>query len=141
MLFSVDIVRWQDEADKLRFVRTVVFLEEQCVPEELEWDEYDAISIHALALDIQGCPIGTARLLPDGHIGRMAILKQWRGMGIGRTILQKILEALIQQRGTRAILNAQTSAIGFYERFGFRVEGDVFMEAGIPHVRMILSLK
>lgn len=134
-------MRWQDEAEKLRFVRTVVFLEEQHVPEELEWDEYDAISVHALALNAQDQPIGTARLLPDGYIGRMAVLKQWRGMGIGRAILQKILEELTQRCGTHAILNAQTRAIGFYEKFGFCVEGDAFLEAGIPHVKMMLSLK
>ncbi len=137
----VHIVRWQDEADKLRFIRTVVFIQEQQVPVELEWDEFDAVGIHALAFNSEGQPIGTARLLPDGHIGRMAVLKQWRGMGVGRAILQAILHELIQRRASKAILNAQISAVGFYEKFGFRSEGAVFLEANIPHIKMILPLE
>lgn len=70
----IHIVRWQDEADKLRFIRTVVFIQEQQVPVELEWDEFDVAGTHALALNSEGQPIGTARLLPDGHIGRMGAM-------------------------------------------------------------------
>lgn len=139
--FPVHIVRWQDEADSLRLIRTMVFIREQQVPEELEWDEFDAISLHALALNDDGQPIGTARLLPDGHIGRMAVLREWRDKGVGSAILRRLLEELIKRSAPQAILNAQTSATKFYEKFGFLLEGDVFIEAGIPHIKMRILLK
>ena len=137
----VYIVRWQDEADKLRFIRTVVFIQEQQVPVELEWDEFDAISKHVLAFDNDRNPIGTARLLPDGRIGRMAVLKEWRGKGVGSAMLKKLLQELMRQDVTRAILNAQTSVIPFYQKFGFQTEGEVFIEAGIPHIKMVRIMK
>ncbi|UJP04385.1 MAG: GNAT family N-acetyltransferase [Nitrosomonas sp.] len=139
--YSIQITSWQDQAEKLRFVRSAVFIREQRISEALEWDEYDAVSQHALAINAAGHPIGTARLLPDGHIGRMAVLKHYRGLGIGGALLQKILEEFAKQGLPQAILNAQTSAIKFYEKFGFRVDGDEFMEAGIPHVRMVLPVR
>lgn len=139
--YSVNLVNWQNEADSLRSIRETVFMKEQNVPEELEWDEFDAISQHVLALDDCRQPIGAARLLPDGRIGRMAVLKEWRGKGVGRAMLKKLLQELIRQDATQAMLNAQTSVIGFYEKFGFRIEGEVFNEAGIPHIKMVLILK
>lgn len=137
---AVRIVRWQDEAPSLRFVRKAVFIEEQQVPEKLEWDEFDSVSTHTLATNPADEPVGTARLLPDGRIGRMAVLKAWRGKGIGSNMLQRLLDEA-QHRGiSEAILNAQITAMAFYARFGFQVTGDEFMEAGIPHVRMFLKL-
>lgn len=91
---SVRIVSWEDEVFTLRAIRTAVFIHEQRVPENLEWDEFDAISLHVLAFNPDGQPVGTARLLPDGHIGRMAVLKEWRGKGYGSAVLQRILEEL-----------------------------------------------
>ncbi len=85
---SVHIVSWEDEALTLRAIRTEVFINEQQVPEAMEWDEFDAISTHVLARNFDGLPVGTARLLPDGHIGRMAVLKEWRGNGYGSAMLQ-----------------------------------------------------
>ena len=73
---SVHIVSWEDEVLTLRAIRTEVFIHEQQVPESLEWDEFDAISMHVLARNFYGQPVGTARLLPNGHIGRMAVLKE-----------------------------------------------------------------
>ncbi|MEK7303034.1 MAG: GNAT family N-acetyltransferase, partial [Pseudomonadota bacterium] len=82
---------------------------------------------------------GTARLLPDGHIGRMAVLREWRGKGVGSAMLQRILEESSHRGMQKAMLNAQMAAIKFYEKFGFQVSGEEFMEAGIPHIKMILQ--
>lgn len=125
----------------LRAVRETVFIGEQRVPIEEEWDEHDAECVHVLATDEQGTPIGTGRLLPDGHIGRMAVLAHYRGRGVGAAILERLLlEA--QHRGHKhLVLNAQTHAIEFYARFGFVAEGDEFQEAGIPHRRMTRVLR
>lgn len=122
-------------------VRERVFIEEQGVPAEIERDARDATSRHVVAFGPQGEAIGTGRLLPDGHIGRMAVLKDWRGQGVGAALLQRLLE-LAAQSGIRiAQLNAQTHAAPFYAQFGFVVEGEVFMEAGIPHVSMRKTLR
>lgn len=138
--YQIRMVRWQDEASVLRIIRTAVFIHEQQIPKDLEWDEFDLISMHVLALNSDEQPIGTARLLPDGHIGRMAVLKEWRGKGLGTAMLLRILEELRNQHMQKAILNAQTTAIKFYEKFGFQVSGKEFTEAEIPHVKMILLL-
>lgn len=137
---TIRIVSWNHEAPALRAIRTTVFIQEQQVPEALEWDEFDAISVHALALDAAGQPVGTARLLPDGHIGRMAVLKPWRGQGFGAALLQVLLEELRQRQQKKAMLNAQTYAVPFYQKFGFNVCSEEFMDAGIPHVKMELLL-
>jgi predicted GNAT family N-acyltransferase len=138
---QIQLVNWQDQVAVLRVIRETVFVHEQQVPVELEWDEFDEISLHALALSPQGAPIGTARLLPDGHIGRMAVLKEWRGKGIGGAMLLRLLEASKRQGNKKVILNAQTPAIQFYAKFGFIVTGEEFMEAGIPHVKMVLQFR
>lgn len=137
---SIRIVSWQDEAPVLRLIRETVFILEQHVPEELEWDAFDDVSVHVLALSPDGKPIGTARLLPDGHIGRMAVLKEWRRMGFGSAMLQRLLDEAHIRGIKKVILNAQTTAVRFYERFGFQPVGEEFMDAGIPHVKMTLSL-
>ena len=139
-LQPIRVVHWHDAVENLRLVRTVVFILEQHVPEVMEWDEFDAISLHALACDDDKQPIGTARLLPNGHIGRMAVLKQWRNRGIGSAMLQELLKESVKRGSTQAMLSAQAKAVGFYEKFGFKTNGEVFMEAGIPHVEMILTL-
>ena len=138
---AVQIVSWEEAATALRVVRTAVFIREQQVPEELEWDQFDAVSVHALAVNNAGQPVGTARLLPDGHIGRMAVLKEWRGQGLGSALLTKLLQVLVKRRQFQAQLHAQTSAILFYKKFGFEIVGEEFIEAGIPHVKMTLSIK
>lgn len=139
-LFSIRIARWEADASLLRIVRTVVFIQEQQVPAELEWDEFDRTSTHVLACDAQGEPIGTARFLPSGHIGRMAVMKEWRKQGVGSAILQKALEEMISLGMHNAVLNAQVAAVDFYRKFGFQVYGNEFMDAGIPHVKMSLQL-
>lgn len=133
---SLLISNWDACKRDAQEIRHEVFVIEQKVPVELEWDEMDAISVHAVAYDENGKAIATGRLLPDGHIGRMAVRKTARGQGIGGRVL-KALMAEAQKRGDHVvILNAQTHAEPFYRRFGFAREGDEFMDAGIPHIAM-----
>jgi predicted GNAT family N-acyltransferase len=89
--FTVRLASWGDDQSALRDVRREVFIIEQQVPEALEWDDADAISVHVLALDARGLPIGTGRLLADGQIGRMAVVRDWRRHGVGSTILLDLL--------------------------------------------------
>ena len=139
--FTIRPVNWATSYDDLHAVRRAVFIEEQRVPEALEWDDVDERCYHVLAVSDDGSPIGTGRLLPDGHIGRMAVLRQWRGQGVGSAILQMLLD-LARKDGLQAIaLNAQTHAIGFYARHGFTVFGDEFLDAGIPHRKMRIQLE
>lgn len=138
--FIVRPAGWRTSHFALHAVRRTVFIEEQQVPEALEWDDDDEQSRHVIALSVHGEPIGTGRLLPDGHIGRMAVLREWRGKGVGSAILRALLD-LARQDGLHTIrLNAQTHALGFYARHGFSVVGDEFMEAGIPHREMQTKL-
>ena len=134
--FIVKAVNWHACERTLRAIRTRVFVEEQGVPEALEWDGLDEPSRHVVAVAADGTPIGTGRLLRDGHIGRMAVIKEWRGRGVGSALLERLL-AIAGSMGMNEVkLHAQTHAIGFYARQGFTVEGGEFMEAGIPHVEM-----
>jgi predicted GNAT family N-acyltransferase len=129
---------WGRDRGVLRRIRLDVFVHEQGVPESLEWDAQDAAAVHLLALDGAGRPIGTARLLPTGQIGRMAVLPEWRGRGVGGALLREILAIAADGGYPDIFLNAQTSALPFYVRAGFRPVGDAFDEAGIPHRRMTL---
>lgn len=118
-------------------VREGVFVREQGVPPDMEYDAADPLSHHVLARGPADEAIGTGRLLPDGHIGRMAVVPGWRGKGVGRALLCRLLEAARARGQHRLVLNAQTTATGFYRRFGFLPEGTEFMEAGIPHITMV----
>jgi len=137
--FGIEAGAWSELGQEARRVRDAVFVEEQKVPRDIEWDEHDLESRHVIAHDSDGGAIGTGRLLPDGHIGRMAVLADWRGKGIGRALLERLLEEARLQGHTRLALHAQTQASGFYRRFGFVEEGPEFMEAGIPHRTMVRS--
>jgi predicted GNAT family N-acyltransferase len=137
---TVQAVDWKAHREALHAIRRTVFIAEQNVPEELEWDEIDAHCRHVMALAPGGAPIGTGRLLPDGHIGRMAVLKEWRGRGVGSAILDTLL-ALARRAGFETVrLHAQTYAVGFYAKHGFTAIGEEFMEAGIPHREMAMKL-
>jgi predicted GNAT family N-acyltransferase len=138
--FTIRILAWSEALPLARPVREAVFIDEQGVPREEEWDEWDEPSDHAVARDASGQAIGTARLLPDGRIGRMAVLREWRGRGVGAALLQAMLERARERSMPLATLHAQTHAAGFYLRFGFSERGAVFFEAGIPHVEMTLEL-
>lgn len=123
-------------------LRRVVFIEEQNVPEEIEIDGKDAEALHLLAR-LEGRPVGCARVLvleETGKIGRVCVLQDMRGQGVGVALVQAALEVLRAQPGvTRAKLGAQTHAIGFYEKLGFLPHGQTYLEAGIPHQDMILD--
>ena len=138
--FTIRDVTWEAEAAKLRAVRLAVFVVEQNIPEEHEWDEHDAVSAHAIAEDRDGVPIGCGRLLPDGHIGRLAVLSDWRGQGVGAALLQHLIEVAQRHGHARVLLNAQEHAVPFYARYGFAPSGPPFMEAGIPHQEMVRML-
>jgi predicted GNAT family N-acyltransferase len=137
--FSVRIAHWPQDQALLRQVRQQVFIEEQLVPEALEWDGTDDAALHLLALDEAGRPIGTARLLPSGQIGRMAVLRPWRRRGVGSALLRRLLDEAAQGSWPKLFLNAQLTALPFYTRHGFSSEGEIFEEAGIPHRRMTRS--
>lgn len=137
--FTVRAASWRDDIAPLQDLRRWVFIIEQQVPEELEWDEADPTSVHALALDAEGCPIGTGRLLDDGHIGRIAVVREWRRRGVGSAILEWLIARAREQGSNSVCLHAQTHALGFYARHGFIAHGEVFTEAGILHRAMSLS--
>lgn len=137
----VELVEWGNGEAAIRAIRKTVFILEQAVPEELEWDGLDSNCAHVLALNERSEAIGTARMQPNGTIGRMAVLKVWRGRGVGRALLQTLLDLAVRQGLPRVTLSAQTHAIGFYERAGFLAVGEPFMDAGIPHRKMERELR
>ena len=134
----VELGDWTAMRSRATPVRYAVFVEEQKVPAEMELDEFDPPSVHALALDGEGRVLGTGRLLPDGHIGRMAVLRQARGAGVGSALLQALMRAARARGDREVVLSSQTHALPFYERFGFVAEGEPYDDAGIPHLRMRL---
>ena len=123
-------------ADLSRPVRHTVFVVEQGVPPELEWDGLDHLCVHALAIDPHGRVLGTGRLLPNGRVGRMAVLGSWRRRGVGTRLLQALLREQRARGWPAAHLHAQLAAADFYVRQGFQCAGEPFDEAGIPHVLM-----
>ena len=130
------VANWSEHRQELYAIRYRVFVLEQQVPEKLEQDEQDPLSLHLLARTIDGQAIGTGRLLTDGHIGRIAVLPDWRQYGIGRRLMEGLIE-LARQRGHQTVrLNAQVSAYNFYVKLGFQSEGKPFWEAGILHQGM-----
>ena len=138
--FAVSVGDWAQAGPGAALVRRCVFIEEQGVPEDLEWDAEDAGSLHALASDAAGRPIGTARLLADGHIGRVAALPSWRRAGVGRALVMRLV-AEAKRRGHAVLqLNAQVAVLGFYARLGVVAHGPVFDDAGIPHRAMRLGV-
>lgn len=137
---TVETVPWRSHEDALMAIRTTVFVEEHGIPEDLERDGRDATAIHFLATGIGRGAVGTGRLLADGQIGRLAVLPEERRSGIGRRLLDAAL-ASARARGDRAVwLNARVEARGLYERAGFGVVGEPFLEAGLQHIRMELEL-
>ncbi len=140
LAFFVTQVSWQECRQELYKVRRLVFIEEQKVPAEIEIDEWDALSQHVLARCTEGEPVGCGRLLPDGHIGRMAVLSTWRGCGVGQALLVHLLELARAAQMPEVLISAQVHALGFYEKAGFQAEGERYEEAGILHQAMRLKL-
>jgi len=138
-VLRIELSDWAGAQKQASAIRFAVFVREQNVPAEIELDELDAQCLHALAFDGTEA-VGTGRLLPDGHIGRMAVLKPWRRRGVGSRLLEALIEAARRRGDLRVVLSAQVHAVPFYERHGFRMEGEVYEEAGIPHQAMARQL-
>lgn len=138
MQADISLANWDTDSDDIKAIRQQVFINEQLVPEEMEWDDQDQTALHCLAR-IDGKAVATARLQQDGQLGRMAVLKAYRKHGIG----SQMLRFLIKQHQLRSeqplIIHAQTHAVNFYQKFGFIKQGNEYDEAGIPHYTMILK--
>lgn len=137
MTTTITTGTWHQLEHDAMVIREAVFIIEQHVPAELERDDFDAVCLHAVAYR-DNTPVGTGRLLPDGHIGRMAVSQSVRGQGVGGALLTTLIDAAKVRADAAVVLNAQTHAAPFYQRYGFVAEGDEFMEAGIPHRAMRL---
>jgi len=144
-MVEMQLGAWSELADAAGAVRKAVFVDEQGIPAELEWDEADATSVHAVARNRLGLPLATGRLIPGAageasRIGRMAVVAALRGSGVGQQVLSALVAAA-RERGVREIvLHAQADARAFYERAGFAVRGEPFDEVGIPHVEMVRTI-
>ena len=139
-MLRIELSNWEGVRAEASRIRFAVFVEEQKVPAEIELDEHDRVCIHALALDARGKAIGTGRLLPDGHIGRMAVMPDARNQGVGSAILKRLIDAA-RKRGDREVaLSAQVHALAFYRAHGFVPQGAEYLEAGIRHQAMTLKL-
>jgi predicted GNAT family N-acyltransferase len=132
----VRVADWQKDNADIRRIRDTVFVAEQSVPAELEWDADDSRAVHFLACD-GDYAIATARLLTDGEIGRVAVVKDWRGFKVGERLMQAVIHHAEQRGQTSQRLSAQVQATAFYQRLGFEVVGDEFLEVGIAHVDMV----
>lgn len=126
-------------------VRTAVFVHEQNIPAEMEWDVADQTAEHAVIYDALGEPVATGRLLVHGpgvgRIGRMAVLSSLRGSGLGQQVLEALVQSARERGDVEVCLHAQTSAQGFYERLGFTPRGEPYAEVGIPHIEMFLDIR
>lgn len=136
---SIRLADWHRDYSSIHRIRESVFVAEQAVPPEQEWDSEDETAVHFLA-EQGDFAIGTARLLPDGYLGRLSVLKDWRGQKVGDALLQAVIEQARQRGLTELKLTAQVHATAFYERFGFKVVSEEFIEAGLPHVDMVLDV-
>lgn len=140
-MVQVRLGAWQELGREAQALRTAVFVQEQKVPAELEWDAADADALHALAFNRLGMPLATGRLLSHSlgvaRIGRMAVMQPMRGSRIGRQVLDVLMQAAKARGDQELVLHAQVSAVPFYARAGFAERGPVFEEAGIPHVEMV----
>jgi len=138
--FTVSLINWHDGEPLLRSVREAVFIGEQGVSAQLEWDGQDEMCRHALALSHQGDAIGCGRILANGHIGRIAVLPEWREQKVGTAIMEALLDYARENDYKQVDVDAQTHAVPFYHRFDFAESGEVFMDAGLPHIKMFLKL-
>ncbi len=143
-VLDVRLGTWAELGSAAGAIRQEVFVEEQKIPAEMEWDAADESCLHAVAFNRLGLPLGTGRLLPHvpgvAKIGRMAVVRAMRGGRIGREVLEALMQAAREQGYREVLLHAQLSAAGFYKRAGFMQRGAVFEEAGIGHVEMVRAL-
>lgn len=134
--YHINIARLPGDLPAIHKVRHQVFIVEQGIPADLEWDDRDAACHHVLATDARHMTIGTGRLDPEGRIGRMAVLPAWRSHGVGRALLAALLNLARAQGHVKVVVHAQRIVADFYRKAGFREQGRPFMEAGIEHVKM-----
>lgn len=139
--FTVSLVCWHDGEPLLRSIREAVFIREMGVPAELEWDGKDDGCRHALALSHQGDAIGCGRMLPDGHIGHIAVLPQWRQQKVGQAIVEALADYARSHDYSQISVDAQPQYVQFYKNHGFIAQGEAFTDAGVQRVRMALKLK
>lgn len=138
-MFSFKQGSWDQLQQDAKLIRKLVFISEQNIPEQDEWDDQDAISQHFVVYD-QNQPIATARLLANNSVGRVAVLKVYRGQGIGRLIMLEIIAYAQAQKRPNLKLSSQVHAISFYEKLGFSIQGDEYDECGIPHIEMVMPI-
>ncbi len=135
---------WSELGEHAGAIRTAVFVEEQGIPREMEWDEADKTAVHAVAYNGLGQAIATGRLLQhapgSAKIGRMAVNRVLRGSSLGRELLNALMAQAEQRGDGEVLLHAQRSAEGFYARLGFAPRGEPFEEAGIPHIEMARAI-
>ena len=135
--FSIRTGRWDELQNDAKLIREQVFIQEQQIAVADEWDAEDAVSVHFVVYD-QDQPIATARLLKNNSVGRVAVLKSHRGLGIGKLLMHQIIQQAKHQQREFLKLSSQVHAIQFYAGLGFNVEGEQYLDCGIPHVDMRL---
>lgn len=135
-MYRIELMSWEKAQPVAGPIRFAIFVGEQNVPPGIELDDMDAKSVHAIAYAPDGKAVGTGRLLPDGHIGRMAVVKEWRRQGVGAAILEALVEEARRRGHAEVMLSAQLQAAEFYRNHGFVAEGKVYQEAGILHQKM-----
>jgi len=143
-MVDVRVGTWDELGREAQSIRTAVFVEEQKIPAEMEWDAADAACLHAVAYNRLGMALATGRLLEHApgvaRVGRMAVLQALRGSGVGGAVLHALTAAARERGEHQLLLHAQASAVAFYRRAGFTARGAAFEEAGIPHQEMVRSL-
>ncbi|MDW8468861.1 MAG: GNAT family N-acetyltransferase [Burkholderiales bacterium] len=135
-MYRIELLSWDKAQPIAAPIRFAIFVAEQNVPPDIELDDMDEKSVHAIAYAPDGKAVGTGRLLPDGRIGRMAVLKEWRRQGVGTAILDALVQEARRRGHAEVSLSAQLQAAEFYRNHGFVAEGKVYLEAGIPHQKM-----
>ncbi|MDV7504071.1 GNAT family N-acetyltransferase [Acinetobacter baumannii] len=138
-MYKVIAGSWTQFEEDAKYIREQVFIQEQGIEPEDEWDDFDATAVHFMVYN-EGQPVGTARLLPQHSVGRVAVLMPYRKQGIGKILMQHIIEYARQHKLPYLKLSAQTYVTAFYEALGFKVQGEVYQDCGIPHIDMTLTL-
>jgi predicted GNAT family N-acyltransferase len=139
-MVRIELMSWEKAQPAAGPIRFAIFVGEQNVPAGIELDDKDAACVHAIAYDEAGKAVGTGRLLPDGHIGRMAVVKEWRRRGVGAALLEALVEEARRRGHQEVVLSAQLQALEFYRGEGFVAEGKVYEDAGILHQQMRKTL-
>jgi predicted GNAT family N-acyltransferase len=139
-MVRIELMNWEKAQPAAGPIRFAIFVGEQNVPAGIELDDKDAACVHAIAYDEAGKAVGTGRLLPDGHIGRMAVVKEWRRRGVGAALLEALVEEARRRGHQEVVLSAQLQALEFYRGEGFVAEGKVYEDAGILHQQMRKTL-